>query len=115
MSIFDLSSFVGLTCALARVTDLSLVISLSLVAGAVVGPVYALAYALAGDALDASEASSGAAGLTSAFAMGSIAGPVATSFAMGRFGQGALFVPTLILFASFTVHGVKRLWAPRMT
>ncbi|WP_394850852.1 MFS transporter [Pendulispora brunnea] len=93
-----------LTCALARVADFHAVFGLSLVAGMLVGPIYALSYALAGDVLDVREAPSGAAGLTSAFAIGCIAGPVVTSLVVERFGHGALFAPTIVLFASFAVH-----------
>jgi MFS family permease len=81
---------------------------LSALAGASVGPMYALALALMGDSLTEHERPSGNALFTAAFSLGCVAGPLLTSLAMNQFGHASLFGVTGVLFAILLAHIVFR-------
>jgi MFS family permease len=101
-----LSACVGIvaTQALAWTQGYAATLLLSGIAGAGLGPVYALTLALVGDALTPDELPSGSALFTASFSLGCIAGPVLTALAMDRLGHRSIFSLTVLLFLLLLLH-----------
>jgi MFS family permease len=97
------------TAFLSVATGLPRILALSLVVGGAFAPLFALAMALMGDLLEPDEFPSGSAAFTSAWGLGCVAGPFLTTMSMATLGARAIFVPTIVVFASLTV----RAWASR--
>jgi MFS family permease len=104
----------GAVAALTLTSQVATVVALSFVAGASIGPVYALALALMSDRLIDQELPSGTAAFNTCFSAGRIAGPIASSLSMAWFGSRGVFVPTLALLLLLVGHGtLSALGAPR--
>ncbi len=103
LSVITALGVISMASLIAVHTTVALVI-LSVLAGATVGPIYALALALVGDSLTEKERPSGNALFTAAFSLGCIAGPLLTALAMNQFGHASLFGLTAVVFAVLLVH-----------
>ncbi len=95
----------GAMAALTWAGGVPTLVALSFLAGASIGPVYALALALIRDRLVDEELPSGTAAFTTSFSAGCIAGPAASSLSMLWLGASGVFVPTLVLLVLLVVHG----------
>ncbi len=92
--------------ALSAVDGLFVLIALSFLVGASLGPLFALALALVRDQLSEENLAWGTAGFMTTFNVGCIAGPIVSSLAMTRLGATGVFAPTLALLALLVLHGV---------
>jgi MFS family permease len=110
LKVLGLATALGViaTASLIAAQSATTLLLLSALAGASLGPIYALALALVGDSLTSEELPSGSALFTAAFSVGCIVGPVLTSLAMERLGHRSLFSLIVLLFAVLLLHIVLR-------
>lgn len=99
-------SIVGVLSALGLVVaaETSLLVSLALLAGASLGPIYALAMASIGGKLPASDLAAGSMLFTFCFGVGTTLAPWLSSLVMKSVGSEHLFNVTAVLFISLLLH-----------
>ena len=89
--------------------DALFIYAVSLMAGALIYPLYGLAVALVNDAATPASRVPAAAGLVLLFGIGSIFGPLAVGWAVGAFGPQAFFgALTLVMAASLAATATSR-------
>jgi MFS family permease len=100
---------------LSCTTDPGRVVTLSVLVGAVVGPLFPISMALMGDVLGPDEFPSGSAAFTSAWGIGCVTGPFLTTASVALLGSRSIFLPTIAVFASLSLRAwmSKPLQAPR--
>jgi MFS family permease len=86
------------TALLMTLTDTRLALACAVLAGASLGPVFPLALAMLGATLTRAELAAGSALFTTAFSLGSIAGPWLSAIAMIELGEHHLFTPAILVF-----------------
>ncbi len=87
------------TLALVSAQQVMLVTALSFVAGACIGPVFAIALALLAQLLSRDQLPAGSALFTTAFSFGSMIAPMTAALIMQYFGSQHIFSLTMVLFA----------------
>lgn len=85
--------------ALAHLPSVWLVTAVSVLAGASLGPVFALSLSLVGDRVTRAELPAGSALFTAAFSFGCLVAPLLSALLMRAFGGQHLFALSLLLFA----------------
>lgn len=99
-------SLIGVVSAMGLVatTNTYLLIALALLAGASLGPIYALAMATIGNNLSPADAAAGSMLFTFCFGVGTTIAPWLSSLVMQSIGSEHLFNVTAVLFISLLVH-----------
>jgi len=92
------------TAALVQAKPIWLVAALSFVAGASLGPVFAVSLALLAQLLPRDQMSSGSALFTTAFSLGSMIAPMSVALIMQCFGSGHIFSLAMALFAVLSLR-----------
>lgn len=92
------------TAALVYADGAMLVVGLSLMAGASLGPVYAIALALTGQRLEPKDLAAASALFTVAFSLGSLIAPWLCAVVMQRYGAEHVFTLTSLLLAGLALR-----------
>ena len=104
-------AFVGAcsTLALALVDLRALTFVCALLAGASLGPVFAISLAMIGNVVATEELPSGTALFTASFSIGAAVAPVFAAAAMNAWGDGQVFSIVIVLFAGLALRLAIRL------
>jgi MFS family permease len=100
------------TAALVLAKQIVLVVVLSFVAGASIGPLFAVSLALLAQLLARDQLAAGSALFTTAFGLGSMIAPLSGALIMQHFGSAHVFSLTMLLLALLLLRiaGQARVW-----
>ncbi|MCD9624146.1 MFS transporter [Rhabdothermincola salaria] len=104
-----LAAVVALVAATIDADRRLIIIAMTMVAGGVTFPLYALCNAHLNDYLDSDLVVAGGARMVLVNGIGSVAGPILGATAVGAFGPGGLFVVVAIAYLVIAVYAVYRM------